>query len=96
MKREVRSFWYPTWLAQPAALVEGSDHTRVIAIGECGLDYYYDKSDRNAQRERFQAHIEAARQIGLPLIVTRPLTGTRGRSGFTLQPTKHAQRPMSI
>src|SRR5436853_5676630 len=24
MKREVRSFWYPTWLAQPAALVEGS------------------------------------------------------------------------
>jgi TatD DNase family protein len=41
----------------------------VIAIGECGLDYYYDKSDRNAQRERFQAHIDAARETGLPLIV---------------------------
>jgi TatD DNase family protein len=41
----------------------------VIAIGECGLDYYYDKSDRQAQRERFQAHIEAARQTELPLIV---------------------------
>ncbi len=52
-----------------AALVEGTNHPRVIAIGECGLDYYYDKSDRQAQRERFQAHIEAARQIGLPLIV---------------------------
>jgi len=41
----------------------------VIAIGECGLDYYYDKSDRAAQRERFQAHIDAARQTGLPLVV---------------------------
>ena len=52
-----------------AALVEGADHPRVIAIGECGLDYFYDKSDRTAQRERFEAHIEAARQTGLPLIV---------------------------
>jgi len=52
-----------------AALVEGTNHPRVIAIGECGLDYYYDKSDRAAQRERFQAHIEAARQTGLPLVV---------------------------
>ena len=52
-----------------AALVEGSDHPRVIAIGECGLDYYYDKSDRHAQRDRFEAHIDAARQTGLPLIV---------------------------
>jgi TatD DNase family protein len=52
-----------------AALVEGADHPRVIAIGECGLDYFYDKSDRAAQRERFQAHIEAARQTGLPLVV---------------------------
>ena len=52
-----------------AALVEGANHPRVIAIGECGLDYYYDKSDRAAQRERFHAHIEAARQTGLPLVV---------------------------
>ena len=44
-----------------AALVEAAAHPRVIAIGECGLDYYYDKSDRAAQRERFEAHIEAAR-----------------------------------
>jgi TatD DNase family protein len=52
-----------------AALVEAADHPRVVAIGECGLDYYYDKSDRSAQRERFEAHIEAARQTGLPLVV---------------------------
>jgi TatD DNase family protein len=52
-----------------AALVDAADHARVIAIGECGLDYYYDKSDRQAQRERFQAHIDAARQTALPLVV---------------------------
>jgi TatD DNase family protein len=52
-----------------AALVEGANHPKVIAIGECGLDYYYDKSDRDAQRERFRAHIEAAGQTGLPLVV---------------------------
>ena len=52
-----------------AALVEASAHPRVVAIGECGLDYFYDKSDRAAQRERFAAHIEAARATGLPLVV---------------------------
>src|SRR3954454_21225576 len=52
-----------------AALVDAADHPRVIAIGECGLDYYYDKSDRAAQRERFAAHIDAARQTGLPLVI---------------------------
>lgn len=52
-----------------AALVSAASHSRVIAIGECGLDYYYDKSDRAAQRERFKAHIEAASQTGLPLVV---------------------------
>jgi TatD DNase family protein len=52
-----------------AALVEAAANPRVIAIGECGLDYYYDKSDRAAQRERFQAHIEASRATGLPLVV---------------------------
>ena len=51
------------------ALVEAAKHPRVIAIGECGLDYFYDKSDRKAQRERFEAHIDAARQSGLPLVV---------------------------
>ncbi|GAA4718865.1 TatD family hydrolase [Sphingomonas lutea] len=51
------------------ALAEAADHPRVIAIGECGLDYYYDKSDRAAQRERFEAHIDAARRTGLPLVI---------------------------
>ena len=51
------------------ALIDASSHSNVIAIGECGLDFYYDKSDRAAQRERFEAHIDAARQTGLPLVI---------------------------
>jgi len=52
-----------------AALVEAAAHPRIVALGECGLDYHYDKSDRSAQRERFEAHIAAARETGLPLVV---------------------------
>lgn len=52
-----------------AALVHAANHPRVIAIGECGLDYHYDNSERGAQRDRFQAHIDAARESGLPLVV---------------------------
>jgi TatD DNase family protein len=44
-------------------------HPRVIGIGETGLDYYYDHSDRDAQRASFRAHIAASRETGLPLIV---------------------------
>jgi TatD DNase family protein len=51
------------------ALIDAASHPDVIAIGECGLDYYYDKSDRAAQRDRFEAHIDAARETGLPLVV---------------------------
>jgi TatD DNase family protein len=50
-------------------LVERADHPRVIGIGESGLDFYYDHSDRDRQRESFRAHIAAAREAGLPLIV---------------------------
>jgi TatD DNase family protein len=52
-----------------AKLIARAAHPRVIAIGESGLDYYYDKSDREQQRSSFRAHIAAARETGLPLIV---------------------------
>jgi TatD DNase family protein len=52
-----------------AKLIARAAHHRVIAIGETGLDYYYDKSDREQQRMSFRAHITAARETGLPLIV---------------------------
>lgn len=51
------------------AIVEATAHPKVVAIGECGLDYHYDKSDRAAQRDRFRAHIAAARETGLPLVI---------------------------
>ena len=52
-----------------AALVEAASPQSVSAIGECGLDDYYDKSDRGAQRARVQAQSVAARETGLPLVV---------------------------
>ncbi len=52
-----------------AKLVARAAHPRVIAIGETGLDYYYDHSDRERQRASFRSHIAAARDTGLPLIV---------------------------
>ena len=52
-----------------AKLVGRASHNRVIAIGETGLDYYYDKSDREQQRVSFRSHIDAARATKLPIIV---------------------------
>jgi len=51
------------------ALIEASQHPRVIGIGETGLDYYYEHSDRETQKALFRIHICVARQTGLPLIV---------------------------
>ena len=52
-----------------AKLVEKSAHPRVVAIGETGLDYYYDKSDRAQQCTGFREHIKASRETGLPIII---------------------------
>ncbi|HYJ81795.1 MAG TPA: TatD family hydrolase [Allosphingosinicella sp.] len=54
---------------QTGTLVERASHPRVVGIGESGLDYYYDHSDRERQRSSFRAHIAAARETGLPIIV---------------------------
>jgi len=52
-----------------AKLVAKAAHPRVVGIGESGLDYYYDHSDRERQRHSFRSHIAAARETGLPIIV---------------------------
>jgi TatD DNase family protein len=52
-----------------ATLIAATAHPKVVAIGETGLDYYYDKSDRDRQKASFRSHIQAARATGLPLIV---------------------------
>lgn len=52
-----------------AKLVERAAHPRVVGIGESGLDYFYDKSDRAQQQRSFRAHIAAAREARVPLVV---------------------------
>ncbi len=52
-----------------AKLVERAAHPRVVGIGESGLDYYYDHSDRAAQQSSFRAHLAACRETGLPIVV---------------------------
>jgi TatD DNase family protein len=50
-------------------LIERSNHPKVIAIGETGLDYFRLTGDLSWQRERFRRHIRAARHTQLPLII---------------------------
>lgn len=50
-------------------LIRRAANPRVVAIGETGLDYYYDHSDRQQQQISFREHIAASRETGLPLIV---------------------------
>jgi TatD DNase family protein len=52
-----------------ADLVAQTQHPKVVAIGEAGLDYHYDNSPRDAQAQGFRAHIAAARETGLPLVI---------------------------
>jgi TatD DNase family protein len=46
-----------------------SKHPKIVAIGEAGLDYHYDKSPRAAQEQGLRQHIIAARKTGLPLVI---------------------------
>lgn len=63
-----------------ARLVELARHPKVVGIGETGLDYFYEHSPRDAQVKSFRAHIRAARETGLPLIVhTRDADEDTGR-----------------
>ncbi|WP_099867765.1 TatD family hydrolase [Pararhizobium haloflavum] len=50
-------------------LIALSQHPKVVAIGEAGLDYHYDKAPRELQAKGFRTHIAAARATGLPLVI---------------------------
>ncbi|MFX8828962.1 TatD family hydrolase, partial [Acinetobacter baumannii] len=41
----------------------------VVGVGETGLDYFYDHSDRDQQQRSFRAHLQAARATGLPVVI---------------------------
>lgn len=57
------------WGYAAETLVAETQHPKVVAIGETGLDYYYDHSPRDLQQKSFRAHCDAARRTGLPIIV---------------------------
>ncbi len=50
-------------------LVEMASNPKVIGFGETGLDYFYEHSPREVQQRQFRTHIEAARQLDLPVII---------------------------
>ncbi len=51
------------------ALVSLAEHPKVVAIGETGLDYFYNKEGLDVMRDRFRTHVRAARKIKKPIIV---------------------------
>jgi len=53
----------------PDELIELTRHPKVVALGEAGLDYFYDNGSPAAQARGFRAHIAAARATGLPLVI---------------------------
>ena len=50
-------------------LVDLAHHSKVVGIGEAGLDYFYDHSPHEVQQASFRTHIAAARETGLPLVI---------------------------
>jgi len=50
-------------------LIARTEHPKVVAIGEAGLDYHYRRSAPEAQAKSFRSHIAAARRTGLPLVI---------------------------
>jgi TatD DNase family protein len=61
-------------------LIELTKHPKVVALGEAGLDYFYQHGSREAQERGFRTHISAARATGLPLVIhTRDADDDCGR-----------------
>lgn len=52
-----------------ARLEQAMAHPKAVAVGECGLDYHYDLSPRDRQRDAFRAQIRLARRLGKPLVI---------------------------
>jgi TatD DNase family protein len=75
-----------------AELRDRAARPKVVAIGEAGLDYFYDRSPRDVQERVFRTHIAAAREAGLPLVIhtrdadadmARILEEETGKQSFT-------------
>lgn len=75
-----------------ADFIAPSGHRKIVGIGECGLDYFYDYSPRDVQIKVFREQIIAAQETGLPLIIH-----TRSADDDTIGVLKemYAQKPFS-
>lgn len=51
------------------AIVKAGHHPKIVAVGETGLDFHYEFSERKTQEEVFRNHIQAAKILGLPLVI---------------------------
>jgi TatD DNase family protein len=77
----------------PQTLAELAADPRVVGIGECGLDFHYDLSPRDIQVRVFRAHVTAAQETGLPLVVhTREADAAMGE----ILEEMHAQAPFRL
>ena len=67
------------WNELAARALDGwLEHSRVVAVGECGLDYHYDHSPREAQKQCLAEQIRIARREQLPLVIhVRASAGSR-------------------
>jgi TatD DNase family protein len=52
-----------------AVIREHAQDTRIVAIGEIGLDYYYDHADRAVQRSAFEQQLQTAAELNLPVVI---------------------------
>jgi len=73
-----------------AWLLQALDHSRVVAIGETGLDYHYQPEMAEAQQASFRCHLQAARQTGKPVIIH-----TREARADTLELLREAELPQA-
>lgn len=54
---------------EASEIIKLAQHPRVVGIGECGLDYYYEHSDRKSQQASFEMQLGAALELDLPVII---------------------------
>jgi TatD DNase family protein len=81
----------PSLAAQ--TLIDLASMPKVVGIGECGLDFHYDLSPRDVQKQVFRVHAAAARETGLPLVVhTREADEVMG----AILEEEHARGPFKL